>query len=130
MPKTYFVMISTDPDVDPRKCAVGIACANQIASDGHTVDVFFAAHGVRLLHTACIDGLDEEAGQDPGSCRAMLDTLAGQARGLYCSTGSQAAVGVTPDNADSVLVPGLDLHWSGPPGVSALSAAADVCLGF
>ncbi|MGB1506872.1 MAG: hypothetical protein ACPHDT_15465 [Acidimicrobiales bacterium] len=130
MSKTYFVMFATDPDVDPRKCAVGIACASQIASDGHTVDVFFAAHAVRLLHAAYIDALDEQAGQEPGSCRAMLDTLIDKARGVYCSTGSQALAGVTPDNADSILVPGLDMHWSGPPGVSTLSASAERCLSF
>lgn len=130
MPKTYFVMFSTDPEVDPRKCAVGIGCASQIASDGHTVDAFFAAHAVRLLHTDYIDNLDEAAGQASGSCRAMLDSLIGQARGVHCSTGSQELVGVTPDNAGAILVPGLDVQWSGPSGVSALSASADTCLSF
>lgn len=130
MSKTYFVMFSTDPEVDPRKCAVGIACASQIAGDGHTVDAFFAAHAVRLLHADYLETLDERAGQEPGSSRAMLDALIAQARGVYCSTGSQALVGVTPENADAVLVPGLEVHWSGPPGVSALSASADACFNF
>ncbi len=130
MSKLYFVLFSTDPEVDPRKCAVGMSCASQIASDGHTIDVFFAAHAVRLLHTDYINALDEQAGQAPGSCRAILDSLVASARGIYCSTGSQALVGVTPDNAGSVLVPGLELHWSGPPGVSTLSASADHCLSF
>jgi hypothetical protein len=39
-------------------------------------------------------------------------------------------VGVTPDNADEVLVGGLDLEWSGPPGVVAMSAQADRSLSF
>jgi hypothetical protein len=39
MGKRYFVQISTDPDVDPRKCAVGMACAAQAVADGHFVPV-------------------------------------------------------------------------------------------
>ncbi|SVE41672.1 uncharacterized protein METZ01_LOCUS494526, partial [marine metagenome] len=39
-------MISTDPDIDPMKSLVALACATQATSDGHEVNVFFAAHGV------------------------------------------------------------------------------------
>jgi len=49
---------------------------------------------------------------------------------IACSTGSQAVVGVTPDNADDVLVAGLGMEWSGPPGVVAMSAEADRTLSF
>ena len=103
MSKTCFVMFSTDPEVDPRKCAVGIACATQLVADGNVVDVFFAAHAVRLLHADYLDTLDEPAGQAPGSCRAMIEALGEGARGVHCSTGSQALFGVTPDNAEGIL---------------------------
>ena len=43
---------------------------------------------------------------------------------------SQAANGVTPDNAQDLLIGGYDLQWSGPPGVIALSGSADVVLPF
>jgi len=43
---------------------------------------------------------------------------------------SQAANGVTPDNAQDVLVGGYELQWSGPPDVVALSSSADVTLPF
>ena len=46
---TFFVMFSTDPDVDPRKCVVGLACAAQAVADGHQVQAFFASNAVRLL---------------------------------------------------------------------------------
>ena len=45
----FFIKIATDPDVDPVKCVVGMACAAQAVSAGHDVDVFFAAGGVRHL---------------------------------------------------------------------------------
>ena len=49
MSKTFFVMISTDPDIDPMKSLVALACTTQATSDGHEVNVFFAANAVKLL---------------------------------------------------------------------------------
>ena len=60
----------------------------------------------------------------------MMQALVDQAEGIYCSTGSQAVIGVTPDNAHEVLLAGLELKWSGPPGVVALSSQADVVLTY
>lgn len=125
----FFIMFSTDPDVDPRKCVVGLACAAQAVSDGHQVQTFFASHSVKLLHANYIDTIDSQVGMPDGHSRALLDQLATGAS-IACSTGSQAVVGVTPDNADEVLVGGLDLEWSGPPGVVAMSAQADRSLSF
>jgi len=125
----FFVMFSTDPDVDPRKCVVGLACAAQAVSDGHEVQAFFASHSVRLLHADYIDAIDARVGMPDGASRAMVEQLAAGAS-IACSTGSQAVVGVTPDNADDVLVAGLGMEWSGPPGVVAMSAQADTTLSF
>jgi predicted peroxiredoxin len=125
----FFVMFSTDPDVDPRKCVVGLACAAQAVSDGHEVQTFFASHSVKLLHANYINAIDVRVGMPDGASRALVDQLASGAS-IACSTGSQAVVGVTPDNADDVLVGGLDLEWSGPPGVVAMSAQADTTLSF
>ncbi|MDG2211473.1 MAG: hypothetical protein P8K64_05725 [Acidimicrobiales bacterium] len=130
MSKKYFVMFATDPEVDPRKCAVGLACAAQAVSDGHEVIAFFASHAVKLLQGEYIGSLDSKVSQEEGFCRKMLDALVSGAEGIYCSTGSQAIVGVTPENASEVLVEGLEMNWSGPPGVIALSAAAEVGLSF
>ncbi|MAK25242.1 MAG: hypothetical protein CL414_08505 [Acidimicrobiaceae bacterium] len=129
MSKKYFFQISTDPDVDPRKCAVAMACAAQAVSDGHSVDIFFASHAVKLLQSEFVDALDVRVSQEPGFCKEILKALMEGAR-IHCSTGSQAALGVTPDNADEVLVEGLALNWSGPPGVISLSSEADISLTY
>ena len=97
---------------------------------GISYTLFFASHAVKLLQVAYIDALDEKVSQPPGQCSAMLHTLIGGAEGIYCSTGSQAVVGVTPDNAHEVLVGGYELNWSGPPGVVSLSSEADVVLTY
>jgi len=149
MSKSYFMMFSTDPDVDPRKCIVGLACTAQAIADGHEVVVFFASHAVKLLQSEYINTFDPKVAEgqievehwtkspevvanarEKGISRSFLDVLLAGAEGIYCSTGSQAVVGVTPENASDVLVEGLEMNWSGPPGVIALSAASEVSFSF
>tara|TARA_B100000029_G_scaffold285429_1_gene279208 strand:+ start:5052 stop:5501 length:450 start_codon:yes stop_codon:yes gene_type:complete len=149
MSKSYFMMFSTDPDVDPRKCIVGLACTAQAIADGHEVVVFFASHAVKLLQSEYINTFDAKVAEgqievehwtkspevvanarEKGISRSFLDVLLAGAEGIYCSTGSQAVVGVTPENASEVLVEGLEMNWSGPPGVIALSAASEVSFSF
>ena len=149
MSKSYFMMFSTDPDVDPRKCIVGLACTAQAIADGHEVVAFFASYAVKLLQSEYINTFDAKVAEgqievehwtkspevvanarEKGISRSFLDVLLTGAEGIYCSTGSQAVVGVTPENASDVLVEGLEMNWSGPPGVIALSAASEVSFSF
>ena len=116
--------------MDPRKCAVALACAVQVITDGHSLNIFFASHAVKLLQNEFIGELDARVSQEPGFCKQMIEALMEGAEAIYCSTGSQAVLGVTPDNAADVLVGGLELNWSGPPGVIELSSNADVSLTY
>ena len=130
MSKKFFVKIVTDPDVDLRKCVVGLACAAQAISDGYEVDMFFAADGVKMLDSKYISGINESRTLPEGMIFGMIKTITEGAKNIYCSTGSQAANGVTKENADSILLTGYQdwMTWSGPPGVIALSAESDVQL--
>ncbi len=130
MSKKFFVKIVTDPDVDLRKCVVGLACAAQAISDGYEVDMFFAADGVKMLNSKYISGINESGTLPEGMIFGMIKTITEGAKNIYCSTGSQAANGVTKENADSMLLTGYQdwMTWSGPPGVIALSAESDVQL--
>ena len=130
MSKKFFVKIVTDPDVDLRKCVVGLACAAQAISDGYEVDMFFAADGVKMLNSKYISGINESGTLPEGMIFSMIKTITEGAKNIYCSTGSQAANGVTKENADSILLTGYQdwMTWSGPPGVIALSAESDVQL--
>ena len=130
MNKKFFIKIVTDPDVDLRKCVVGIACAAQAINDGHDVDVFFAADGVKMIHAGYIRGINEQGNFPDGMIFNMLKVITEGASKVYCSTGSQAANGVTKENADEFLLEGYAdwMTWSGPPGVIELSAASDVQL--
>lgn len=126
MTRNMFFKIATDPEVDPSKCIVALSCVNQAIKDGHEVNVFFASLAVKLLQKEYINTLDERIGTPDGFCMELMGYAVVHAKGVYCSTGSQAAVGVTPDNSEGIFVEGLNLHWSGPPGVIQLAAASDV----
>ena len=59
--------------------------------------------------------------------KALLRQLKKGADGIHCSTQSQAHFGVSQDSHEA-LIEGLNLNWSGPPGVIALAANADVTM--
>ena len=128
--KKFFVKIVSDPDVDLRKCVVGVACAAQAINDGYDVDMFFAANGVKMLNAKFIENLNDSGMLPDGMIHKMMQTITNGAAGVYCSTGSQAANGVTKENATEILLAGYDdwMTWSGPPGVISLSASSDVQL--
>ena len=59
MSKKFFVKIVTDPEVDLRKCVVGLACASQAIKDGHDVSIFFAANGVKMLNSRYLKSINQ-----------------------------------------------------------------------
>ena len=106
---------------------VGLGCAAQAINDGHKVDVFFAAAAVQLLHKKCVSNLDEAVDAPKGMCQSFIDTIKNKASRIHCSTQSQAHFGVT-QNSSEALIEGLKLNWSGPSGVIALAASANVTM--
>ena len=75
MTKRFFVKIVTDPEVDLRKCIVGIACAAQAVNDGYDVDMFFAANGVKMLHSEFIAGVNNSGMLPDGLLDELLNTI-------------------------------------------------------
>lgn len=130
MSKKFFVKIVTDPEVDLRKCVVGLACASQAVKDGHDVSVFFAANGVKMLNSRYLKSINQMEILPNNMIFDILNSVTQGATNVYCSTGSQAANGVTSENAGEKLLEGWDewMTWSGPPGVIELSAASEVQL--
>ena len=129
MTKHFFIKFVTSPDVDPLKCMVGLGCTAQAINDGHKVDVFFAAAAVQLLHTECVSNLNEAIDAPDGMSQSFIETIKNGANGVHCSTQSQAHFGVSQDSPEK-LIEGLNLNWSGPPGVIALAASSDVIMTY
>ena len=127
MPKRIFVNFVSDPNNDPMKTIVGLACASRAVADGHDVNVFFAAAGVRLLEASYIEGLEAELDSPEPMVRPMMDALVAGAT-LHCSFGSLKAVLGISEGDGALLVADDQISWSGPPGVIALSTASDVQL--
>ncbi len=130
MSKRIFVKILTDPEVDLRKCVVGLACAAQAINDNHRVDIFFASNGVKLLQTNYLKSINETLDLPDDQSIKLMSTIIQGAENIYCSTGSQTANGINPDNAEGILLDGWDewMTWSGPPGVIELSIKSDTQL--
>ncbi len=130
MSKKFFVKIVTDPEVDLRKCIVGLACASQGIKDGHDVSIFFAANGVKMLNSRYLKSINQMEVFPSNMIFDILNSVTQGATNVYCSTGSQAANGVTPENAGEKLLEGSEkwMTWSGPPGVIELSAASEIQL--
>ena len=127
MSKNFFIKFVTSPDVDPLKCLVGLGCAAQAVNDGHKVDIFFAAAAVQMLHTEYLSKLDKSIDAPAGISQSFFETIKKGANGIHCSTQSQAHFGVSQDSSEA-LIDGVNLNWSGPPGVIALAANADVTM--
>ncbi len=130
MSKKFFVKIVTDPEVDLRKCVVGLACASQAIKDGHDVSIFFAANGVKMLNSRYLKSINQMEVFPSNMIFDILNSVTQGATNIYCSTGSQAANGVTSENAGEKLLQGYEkwMTWSGPPGVIELSAASEIQL--
>ena len=130
MSKKFFVKIVTDPEVDLRKCVVGLACASQAIKDGHDVSIFFAANGVKMLNSRYLKSINQMDVFPSNMIFDILNSVTQGAINVYCSTGSQAANGVTSENAGEKLLQGYEkwMTWSGPPGVIELSAASEIQL--
>ena len=127
MSKRIFVNFVSDPNNDPTKTIVGLACASRAVADGHDVNVFFAAAGVRLLEASYIERLEAELDSPEPMVRPMMDALVAGAT-LHCSFGSLKAVLGISEGGGALLVADDQISWSGPPGVIALSTASDVQL--
>ncbi len=127
MAKSLFVKFVSDPKNDSMKTIVGLACAAQAVADGHSVNVFFAAAGVRLLEEKYLDTLDQGMGGGSRMVRTFMDTLI-EGGTLHCSFGSVKAVLGHSEGDGALVVPDDQIAWSGPLGVIALAAGSDVQL--
>ncbi len=122
-----FVKFVSDPETDPMKSVVGLACAAQAVTDGHDVDVFFAAASTRMLVPGYLEGLAERLGAPPAMAQGFIQTLINGAR-WHCSFNSLKATADIEEGQGGIIVPDEAIAWSGPPGVIALATSADTVL--
>jgi predicted peroxiredoxin len=124
---TVFVKFVSDPEYDPSKAVVGLACAAQAVSDGHDVDVFFAAAATRMLVPGYLEGLMERIGAPSAMAEQFVKVLSEGAR-WHCSFNSLKATAGIEEGQGGIIVPDEAMTWSGPPGVIGLATAAETVL--
>ena len=122
-----FVKFVSDPETDPMKAVVGLACAAQAVTDGHDVDVFFAAASTRMLVPGYLEGLAERMGAPPAMAQHFVQVLTDGAR-WHCSFNSLRSTAGIEEGQGGIIVPDEAMTWSGPPGVIALATAAETVL--
>ena len=108
------------------KAVVGLACAAQAVSDGHDVDVFFAAASTRMLVPGYLRGCGAN-GCASAMAQGFIQTLIDGAR-WHCSFNSLKSTADIEEGQSGIIVPDEAIAWSGPPGVIALATAADTVL--
>ena len=124
---TVFVKFVSDPEYDPSKAVVGLACAAQAVSDGHDVDVFFAAAATRMLVPGYLEGLMERIGAPSAMAEQFVKVLSEGAR-WHCSFNSLKATAGIEEGQGGIIVPDEAMTWSGPPGGIGLATAAETVL--
>ena len=129
MGKRVFFKFVSEPENDPLKSIVGVACVAQAIADGHEVSVFFAASGTRLLSQGYIDVLDQEMGNGSNMVSKMMETIMTNAT-VYCSFASVKATLGLSEGDGGLLVADDQIEWSGPPGVISLATNSDVQLTY
>lgn len=127
MSHRVFVKFVSDPESDPAKAVVGLACAAQAVNDGHDVDVFFAATATRMLVPGYLDGLMERIGAPTEMAKQFIQALTDGAR-WHCSFNSLKSTAGIEEGEGGIVVPDAAMTWSGPPGVLRLATAADTVL--
>lgn len=127
MSHRVFVKFVSDPESDPVKAVVGLACAAQAVNDGHDVDVFFAATATRMLVPGYLDGLMERIGAPTEMAKQFIQSLTDGAR-WHCSFNSLKSTAGIEEGEGGIVVPDAAMTWSGPPGVLRLATAADTVL--
>lgn len=127
MSHRVFVKFVSDPESDPVKAVVGLACAAQAVNDGHDVDVFFAAAATRMLVPGYLDGLMERIGAPTEMAKQFIQSLTDGAR-WHCSFNSLKSTAGIEEGEGGIVVPDAAMTWSGPPGVLRLATAADTVL--
>lgn len=127
MSHRVFVKFVSDPESDPVKAVVGLACAAQAVNDGHDVDVFFAAAATRMLVPGYLDGLMERIGAPTEMAKQFIQTLTDGAS-WHCSFNSLKSTAGIEEGEGGIVVPDAAMTWSGPPGVLRLATDADTVL--
>ena len=114
---TFLVHVHTGPE-NPTKAALGLLVAATALKAGHSVDVFLAGDGVRLLAPeGAVEGLGT------GSVTAELDAIAAGGGRLHLSGMSAKARGY-----DEGLLEGRPAAFAMPDVLVRLAAEADTVL--
>jgi predicted peroxiredoxin len=118
---TFLVHIHTGTD-NPTKAALGFLVAATAIKEGHSVDLFLAGDGVRLLGEDALANLE---GLGTGRLRTHFDAIVAGGGRFYLSGMSAKARGL-----DAAVLEGKPAEFAMPDVLVRLAVAADVTLTY
>ena len=134
--KNYFVLLTSDPMVNPSSAMMSINTASEALNQGHNVIYFAAGDGVKILMKDVIQNLHNVTFHGGNSSNLskrmelMLNEFSANGGIIHASEGSFLTYGVTQENSSDILIDILNLNWSYPKELIELSSGADLIFSY
>ena len=134
--KDYFVLLTSDPMVNPSAAMMSINTASEALAQGHNVIFFAAGDGVKILMKEVIGNLHTVTflgGNTTNiSKRAEKLLIDFSANGgvIHVSEGSFVTYGVNQNNSKDFLIDVYNINWSYPKQLIQVSSDADLVFSY
>ena len=134
--KDYFVLLTSDPMVNPSAAMMSINTASEALAQGHNVVFFAAGDGVKILMKEVIGNLHtvtfHGGNTDNISKRAekLLKDFSKNGGVIHVSEGSFITYGVNQNNSKNVLIDLDNINWSYPKQLIQVSSDADIVFSY
>ena len=134
--KDYFVLLTSDPLVNPSAAIMSINTASEALAQGHNVVFFAAGDGVKILMKDVISNLHtvtfHGGNTNNISKRAekLLIDFSTNGGVIHVSEGSFITYGVNQNNSKDVLININNINWSYPKQLIQVSSEADLVFSY
>lgn len=134
--KNYFVLLTSDPMINPSAAMMAINTASEALNQGHNVVFFAAGDGVKILMKDVIDNLHSVTSHGGNSNRisqrakSLLSEFSENGGIIHVSEGSFMTYGVNQDNSEEILISLEKINWSYPKQLIEVSSKADLVVSF
>ena len=134
--KNYFVLLTSDPMINPSAAMMAINTASEALNQGHNVVFFAAGDGVKILMKDVIDNLHSVTSHGGNSnsisqrAKSLLSEFSENGGIIHVSEGSFMTYGVNQDNSKELLISLEKINWSYPKQLIEVSSKADLVVSF
>ena len=134
--KNYFVLLTSDPMINPSAAMMSVNTASEALKQGHNVVFFAAGDGVKILMKDIIQNLHNVSfhGGNTGRLSFRMESLLTEFSSnggiIHVSEGSFLTYGVNQDNSTELLIKLSNVNWSYPKQLIEISSEADIVISY